>query len=156
MATPKDIMSYSVKYLSLRKRSEFELRKKLREKQFKAGVIDDAISKLKNSGLIDDSDYLESYLRELRERKRCGKKKIRFMLQKRGLSSKLIDKALSEITGEDERSNASVIAERKIRNLSKLPAAKKRDRLFRHLISQGFDYETTREAVGRLIKDENR
>ncbi|MDR0854324.1 MAG: recombination regulator RecX [Clostridiales Family XIII bacterium] len=99
-------------YLSRRAHTEYEIRLKLRKKEYAEDEIDGAVAQLLLDGYIDDRDFAERYLRVLIEKGR-GKRRIKDEMRRKGIAEELavatIEACMSE---EDERANALRYAEK--------------------------------------------
>ncbi len=87
-----------------------------------------------------------------------GKNKIKAELIKKGIDNEIISRVLSEKFPEgNDLQNAVVLAEKKYKLLShrNLEQKKINEKLFSFLFSKGYDYEVIKEAVEKLIKDNN-
>ncbi len=71
--------------LARREHSAFELRRKLKQKDFAQDEIEQAIVQLKIQGLQSDSRYAESYI-NVRKDKGYGPQRIALELKERGVS----------------------------------------------------------------------
>lgn len=91
--------------LSLRPRSEKELKKKLREKGFSPPVVEEVLEKLRELKYLDDESFARQWARNLAVNKLWGNKKIILSLQEKGIEGDLIgeavEKARQEISEEE-------------------------------------------------------
>ncbi|VAW88325.1 Regulatory protein RecX [hydrothermal vent metagenome] len=75
--------------LSRREHAVAELHRKLVNKGFDEGFVDEALAKLVDDGLLSDARYAESYVR-FRMNKGFGPVRIREELRLRGVASELV------------------------------------------------------------------
>lgn len=87
-------------YLSFKARTSKELTDKLLQRGYEEEQIDEAISKLKDYGYVNDYEYAMSYIRGNSRRK--GTKLIAMELSGKGIDKDMFLEAL-EVTGVDER-----------------------------------------------------
>lgn len=89
----KTAYANSLRLLAMREHSEFQLSKKLEQREFDEIEISEAIDKLKSEGYLSDTRFAESYLRS-RKIKLYGPIKIRLELEERGVSGSIISVAM--------------------------------------------------------------
>lgn len=88
--------SYAIYLLSLKLRTEGELREKMRVKKFEQKVVNEVIEQLYKNKYIDDQRYAEVYLENLKKYKNFGFFGIKKKLMERKLSAETIEKVLRE------------------------------------------------------------
>jgi regulatory protein len=112
-------------------RTEGEIREKLRIKNYEAGITDKVIEQLKENHYLNDENYAQVYLDNLKKYKTFGYYGIKKKLMEKRLPSNIIESVLSEGLGEEE--------EAKIANrlLKKLDEADKQ-KLAQKLKAKGF------------------
>ena len=116
-------------YLSLRDRTEEELRIKLGGKFRNASSIDRAVKKVREMGYINDHDYALSYIKN----SRFGEKRAEFELMKRGISKKIISEVLALGEGVSDYD--------KLKKAIKKVMHKTDKQIIQYLIRQGFELE---------------
>ena len=114
-------------YLSYGPRTEAEMRKKLKEKEFGDSAIDIAITKAKGYNLINDEDYVRQYIVSKAIPSKWGSQKIKANLYPKGISIEDIKNAITEYYPREEKyDNALSLAEKKLRNLNEEDNNKKK------------------------------
>ena len=116
-------------YLSLRDRTEEELRIKLGEKFKNTFSVDRTVKKVREMGYINDHDYALSYIKN----SRFGEKRTEFELLKRGISKKIISEALALGEGVSDYD--------KLKKAMKKVMHKTDKQIIQYLIRQGFELE---------------
>lgn len=135
-------------YLSYRPRSEFEVRRKLKDKGFGKEVADETVRFLYEFNFLDDSKYAKAFARDLLKRKPAGKMKVTAELKKRGIDEALIEKTVDEIfADQDEAKLIRAASEKKLRQVSYKTVEKQKTALAGFLQRQGFSYEAIDEAI---------
>ena len=131
--------AYSMAYFLLARRDypSGDLRTKLISKYRERDIIDELIEDFTQRGYIDDYDYGRSYIRT----HSYGRKKMEFMLLKKGLSSDMIRSLLDE--------NADQEIEEAKKQWVKL-GNKEKDKKIMSLMRKGFEYSTIQRAVSEL------
>ncbi|MBP3442089.1 MAG: regulatory protein RecX [Clostridia bacterium] len=140
--------------LDLRDHSERELRNKLLRK-FDEASVNSAIEKLIDLGLVNDRRYAEMLVRELYERKKYGKNRVRSELYKRGIDSVIINEVIEEYENEFETDNVKTIVDiiRK-KYYNKLVDEKSRQKVVAALVRLGYSFSDIRQAMSDFSSDE--
>jgi len=150
------IKTEAVNYLAKRIHSEKELRTKLLQKKHKLELINEIINELKAKELIDDYKFSLIYTEEKTRIKLWGEKKIKSELMKKGISSEIISRTMSEkFPDENKLENAVELASKKIKSFSykNLEKRKLAEKIYSFLASRGYDYQTSREAVEKVLNE---
>ncbi|MBE6037038.1 MAG: 4'-phosphopantetheinyl transferase superfamily protein [Clostridiales bacterium] len=88
-------------FLNVKERTEAEVRKKLREKEYDSGTIDEVLDYLRGYSYVNDEDYCRRYIRWGSSRGR-GPLRLEKELAEKGLPRDLIRSALAEFRSEAE------------------------------------------------------
>lgn len=130
-------------YIGYKMRTEQEIRRKLREKEYAEDVIEEVMDFLKKYGYADDREYCVKYIRErLRLRPKSGYA-LRAELRQRGVAGKVVDEVLAA-TELDEAGDALRWLEKKAREWP--PEEREKKRLQDFLLRKGYSYDIIREA----------
>ena len=86
--------------LEFRDRTEWELRQKLKEREYSAEEIDETVLFLKEYRYLDDEAYVGRYIRSCAARK--SRRQIRADLEHKGVSREIIDLQLQEKTVDED------------------------------------------------------
>ena len=153
-ASSRRAFNAAMNYLDYREHSEKELRTKLARK-FDAPYVDSAVERLTELGLLNDGRYAELLARELFERKKYGRNRIRNELYRRGIAQPTIDSVLDEIfeSGETEILPRIVDIIRK-KYYNSLNDEKGRRKVFNSLVRMGYGFADIREAMSTCCDDE--
>lgn len=141
-------------YLARRHHSVFEIRTKLRRRKYDDSLIGEILNDLMAGGYLDDGEFAEIFAEENIRLKLWGRNKIKAELIKRGVEGSVIDGVLNKKFGENPGvDNAALLAAKKFRLLKdRTPDENKlRQKLYTFLSSRGYDYETSKEAVNRVL-----
>lgn len=140
-------MKSALRLLSYRPRSEREIRERLTKRGVQAEIQDATVTRLKETGLIDDEAYARSFAESRLRTSPRGRRLIAAELRTKGVSKPIADEATVDI---DEREAAHRAAARRARGLTKASFTEFRRRLGDFLVRRGFDYETAGDTVSRL------
>lgn len=140
--------------LDYRDHSEKEIRAKLLRKH-DADYVDEAVEKLIELDLVNDERYAENYARELFERKKFGKMRIKSELRARGISADIANAAVEELFEEEEPDNVQrivdIIGKRYYNRMNDEVGRKK---VFSALQRMGYSFSDIREAMSEFSDDE--
>lgn len=140
--------------LDYRDHSEKEIRAKLLRKH-DADYVDEAVEKLIELDLVNDERYAENYARELFERKKFGKMRIKSELRAKGISADIANAAVEELFEEEEPDNVQrivdIIGKRYYNRMNDEVGRKK---VFFALQRMGYSFSDIREAMSEFSDDE--
>jgi len=140
----------AVSLLARRPYSAAEIRRSLAAKEVAPGVIDDVLARLEALGYVDDAAFAQYWV-ENRERFRPrGARALRYELRQKGIADAIIRQVLD---GLDSAESAYTAAQDQTRRLRGLDQRTFRARLSAFLARRGFDYDTVREVVDRIVDD---
>ena len=133
----------TLRMLSIRAHCEQDLQNKLRKKKFSSKTVNKVIETCKRLELVNDAKFAKAYIEELKE-SGVGLQMIKMKLFKKGVPRELIDEELeNSYSKEDELSAAKIAFRKKLPSLKREKDSRKRDeKLYRYMISKGFNYET--------------
>jgi regulatory protein len=147
-----DAKQKAYSFVSYKPRSEYEVRKRLKDKEFDSEAIENAIEFLYKYKLLDDDKFVESYVRTYLERKPSGKFKLEIELKKKGLSEELIYNSISKIYDEfdlfDLAFKAAIKHQKKI---NYKPKSKQKDLVISFLKRRGFRWETITQVIDKMF-----
>ena len=133
--------------VSRRPRSQREIRDYAFRKQWTKANTDRVIERLLERGYLNDAKFAEIFVRSRANLRNYSTRRMKLELQKKGVSSDIIDQVLSESDDFDEN-----VA---LKNL----IAKKQNRyddeqkLIAYLARQGFTYDAIRSAINQQKSD---
>jgi regulatory protein len=140
---PELVLAAALRFLEARARSVAEVRRRLTQAGYQAALVEGAIQRLVDLGMLDDAAFARSWI-ESRDRARPrGERALRQELRLKGLDGALVDEALGERaeagTDVDELAAQRVLA-RHAAALGRVadPRAR-RQRAYALLARNGFD-----------------
>ncbi|MBD3409116.1 MAG: hypothetical protein GF419_02825 [Ignavibacteriales bacterium] len=149
------VRSSAYRALARRPHLKAELRRKLRQKRFDEGIIEETLEDLDRRGYLNDEEFAERYFEERALGKQMGAKKIAQELLAKGASRETVERAASAYPEKDQLERAVALGERKLARLAgeKDPLMRKA-KLSQFLYGKGYDYDTIGEALHRLGFDD--
>jgi regulatory protein len=146
----------ALRLLSVRPRSEHELRDRLREKEFGDEEIARTLETLKASGLINDAEVARTMIRNARALKPTGRVALAQKLLRLGIKKGTVQDALDELLGGTHQQDDAVRAGQQFLRRSRkasIPEEKRklRQRLSAFLLRRGFPWDVVSPVVKRIM-----
>lgn len=151
--TLRKIKFTALYYLGRRAHSRKELEEKLKKKEYPFEEINISLDRLAELGYINDFNFAELYFEEKLFKKKKGNQKIIAELYKKGISRSIIDAVSKKYSTDDIHfENALYFANKKIKFLGpkNLEPFKKKQKVFAHLISKGFNIDTINRVMAQI------
>ena len=134
-------LNYAFGYLSKYRKTEKELRAKLLEKGYLEQIVDYVMAKTKEYKFVDDKGYADSYVETYKRRK--GSRLLKFELKRKGIDEEIVNEI--EVDVNEEKEYTKALIEKFFRN--KEMTKENIQKLYRHLLSKGFSYDTAKSAL---------
>ena len=135
----------AIDYISFKKRTTGEVRKKLEESGFQGDIIDHTILYYEKEEYLDDEKYCEKFIAEKRKLKPCSKKEMVYMLSQKGVNDAIIQKAI-ENAGIDETEVIKSIYNKKFKNAD-LNNYKDTVKIMRYFANKRFEPESIENLI---------
>jgi regulatory protein len=130
----------ALRYVSLRPRSEWEMRTYLTRKQVDEPVVEDILRRLRASTLLDDQAFARSWITNRHLLKNTSKRRLRLELKQKGIAEDVIEQALAEDEVTEQENLAAIIAKKRARYPDTI-------KLTQYLLRQGFNYADIKTAL---------
>ena len=151
---PNLVLEACLRFLEARARSAAEVRRRLLVHGYRADLVDGAIERLTELGMIDDAAFAKAWV-ESRDRARPrGERALRQELARKGIDRAITDETLAD--REVDRPDADVEAARRLLErhasaLARVPDPRaRRQRAYALLARNGFDSEIASELARTL------
>lgn len=138
------------RYASMRKRSEFQIRGKLKEKGFLPEETAAAIDFLKKFGMIDDEEFARAFATEKVTKKQLGGARLKQELRRAGVSDEISASVIEEIAPAETEEILDVmrkLTEKKLRMIAKKEPEKQKNSLILFLTGKGYKYEYIKQII---------
>ena len=146
----------AVKLLSIKPRSEAELRERLlRGKNANAAVVETVIARLREYGYVNDERFAYSYASLKVKQRPIGRRRLQRDLKLKKVAGSVADEALELVyaeTPEEQLLDAAI--EKRIRLRGRPSNRLEAKSLFDHLLRQGFPFELVSEKVRSVSRAE--
>jgi regulatory protein len=140
----------ATRFLSLRPRSDSELRTRLQRGGFDTQTQDSVIEALKDKGLIDDSVFAQYWTENRESFSPRSRRLTRIELQKKGIDREVIEQVVNTI--DDETSAYRAVSSR-ARNIRWPDRDQFRRRLGGYLERRGFGYGVIESTLKKIWKE---
>ncbi len=140
----------AVRFLAQRPRSTSEIRRHLADKGVDKAAIEEAIARLEAQGYLDDRAFARYWLANRQQFRPRGTRALRFELREKGVPASVIDEVLADFDSGDAAYQAALDKARRFRGLDRRTF---REKLGSYLTRRGFDYDTVRDVIDRLIRE---
>jgi regulatory protein len=158
---PAVVLEAALRFLEARARSEAEVRRRLTTAGYRSELVDGAIVRLVELGILDDEAFARAWV-ESRDRARPrGERALRRELAIKGVEKDVLDQVLEDRrdAAADGGTNVDLVAARRLlarntRALERIPDPRtRRQRAYALLARNGFDPEVSREASASFASD---
>jgi regulatory protein len=134
----------AVRLLEVRDRSSAEITQRLQSQGYSQEAVEEAVTKLKNAGYLDDRRFAQAFL--MRIGRKYGAIRIRQELRRKGIAQEYIDELLLEQDRDETLETAVKLARHALHGKAKNPQARYR-RAYAALARRGFPPDTVRKAL---------
>lgn len=132
--------------LTLKDYTSFEIKSKLLKKGYTDEVIENVFEKLLSYNFINDEKYAKNYVDYAKKYKKHGKTKILFTLKQKRISSSILNNI--DFDSDIELQYALALGEKKLKSLQN--DVKKKDKLYRYLLSKGYEPSICLKVINNL------
>ncbi len=156
-------------FVSIRQRSEKEIRDYLKNLSFKRKIkdqdelseviIESLINKLKQKGLINDEQFAKDWIAARRKSKNKGANALKAELYQKGISRGVISEVMSEEFrvqrgAQTETELARQALEKKLKSWRSLSEMEFKKKAYGFLTRRGFEYPVIEDVLEKLLKKE--
>ena len=143
----------ALRFLTVRPRSETEIRQRLRKHGASEAEIDGALERLRRAGLVDDGAFAGYWVDNRQSFRPRSKRALRAELKRKGVPEAELAAALGSVNDGEA---AFRLAARRAPRLKGLEPSEFRRKLSDFLARRGFEYQTISEAVARVVTEAHR
>lgn len=136
---------YLMRLLSMRRRSEGEMRQRLSEREVPAEVAHEVMARIVRADLIDDAAFAQEWVQQRRALRALGDEALRRELDKRRVAAELIDAALGDGQSDEEARCRDLVRSR-IDHRDRERLSAERDGAHRRRLSRRLDALLTRKG----------
>ena len=137
----------ALRKLDARACSRAELTSAIEGRGFSADLALQVVDRLEAVGLVDDQAYADALVRSRFSGTGASGRALREVLVRKGLEPGIIERALSQISRDDEAERAALLVARKRRSLAGVPRQSAYRRLCSMLARKGYSPSVASNAV---------
>jgi regulatory protein len=134
-------------------KTENELKKKLKEKEYPEKAINQVLDYLRSIGYVNDNSYAESFIGIMKGTAGTSSRSLYYKLAGKGIDADVIQEKLEE-ADIDDYSSALKIAQKKLPGL-KGDKREKTTKLIGYLYRKGFGMDVCRKIIEELDLEDN-
>lgn len=142
-------------YLAVRARSQFEMERYFKRKNFSPHIIQQVVGKLKDAGYLNDYEYARAFIRGRLKKKAMGERMLRKELAARGIPRNIMQKVLKEPDVQHVDEDRVYESARKKYD-SYRGKGDGLQRVYRFLAGRGFSGDIIKRVVRRISEEEGR
>jgi regulatory protein len=143
-SNPEQALARIVRLVDVRDRSVKEMRERLGREGYDEQVVDEALERAVNCGLLDDERFAKSYCRG-KLRSGWGAERIRCELRRFGIEPDEFEYMLTEFSDEQDQVSRAVTALHRHRSHAK----NQREAAYRFLLAKGYATSVIQSALAR-------
>ena len=144
--------SRAINYISGKLKTKYEVKLKLKEKDFTEDIIDEVIDILEKEEYLNDRLYCEVFIEDKKQLNGYGKNKIKSLLIQKGISKSVFEDFLDEFEYEEEFDNALKMGIKKLNLLSnEEDIFKKKQKLINYLAYRGFSFDVINDVLREIL-----
>ncbi len=145
----------AVRLLSVRARSEGEIRRKLTERGYMDDTVDMVLYKLEKEGLVDDEAFAREWAAS-RARSQVGRARILRELTQKGLSRACAQRAVAALDAQEGEDAAEALARKLLRRYAGEADEKKAmGKMLAAMARRGYGFEEARRALEAAMRRED-
>jgi regulatory protein len=146
-----------LKLLARRELSEQQVRQRLARKGHEAAAIDAAVARLRGERAIDDARAAEAIARNETSLKRRGRLRVRMQIERAGIDRSLAKSATDAVFDSlDDDALLEAALRKRLRQRDQVADEREFQRLYRFLVSQGFEHDRVMAVLGKYKRQNGR
>lgn len=149
----KKYLENTYRFLTIRNRSEKEIRDYLIKKKATAEIIEHIVSLLKEQKFLNDETFARSWVAQRARFRPKGKQFLKFELQQKGVAKDIIEQVLSEEQEDlpDELMQAKRLIEKRMEKMQGKPRQEIYNKVGAFLARRGFNWDIIKKAIDSFL-----
>lgn len=149
------VLDKALDLLAVRARSSRDLGLRLRRAGARDPEISWAVARLVSQGFVDDAAYARQVARARALAGGVSRRKVITVLRQRGVAQDVAAEAIDATLADvdlDEYGSALAIAQKRVRALSSIEPAKRKQRLYAFLTRRGYESDVVRRVLAEVLR----
>lgn len=149
------VLDKALDLLAVRARSSRDLSIRLRRAGARDPDITWAVARLSSQGFVDDAAYARGVARAKALAGGVSRRRVITVLRQKGIAADIATEAIDATLADvnlDEYGSALAAAEKRMRALSTLEPAKRRQRLYAFLARRGYETDVVRKVIAEVLR----
>jgi regulatory protein len=147
----RQALDRALHFLGYRARSQAEVRRRLLQKGYEEEIVDQVIDRLREGGLLDDSQFTEAWVRARTTGRGMGPRRIAWELRQKGVDAETVRDAVGRIDEETELGLALKVGRQKAESVRGEPMPVARRKVAAALQRRGFSWEVTSRVLDMIL-----
>lgn len=137
----------AVNFIGTRPRSEYEIRKKLRDIGCEESEIEKTVARLKDCDLVNDEQFSSLWVEDRNTFKPSSRRALRYELKQKGVPEEMIQSALENV---DEFQTAYEVARKRQSRWDMLDRKDFRKKITAYLAGKGYGFDVIRKVSDQI------
>jgi regulatory protein len=152
----ENYLNLAYRYLTIRNRSEKEIREYLTRKKASVEIIENVITSLKEKKFLNDEAFARAWVLNRARLKPKGQVLLKFELKQKGITEDIIKKVLSEVQEEipDEVEQAKSLIAKKMERLKGATRREIYHKIGGFLSRRGYNWDVVKKAIDESLREE--
>lgn len=146
----KKAINYALRLLSIRPRSEKEIRDALKRRGYNENIIENTINLCKEKDYINDREFAETFIRDKINFSKYGPERIKYELKLKGISDDIINRVL-RINRDEQYEMALELGKKRLRLYRDDSKDAKYRKLNNFLQRKGYSYDVISKVLKELL-----
>ena len=152
--TGRTPMDAALRFLGARARTVREVERHLDACEYGEVEVYETVERLKDLGLVNDLAFANEFVRSRLATKPISRAHLREQLLAHETDMEAIEQALLQVDEETQQRSAASVAEKYVRQYTRLPQQERDEMVIRRLLSRGYSYDDARAALREAAGEE--
>jgi regulatory protein len=153
MPTFQEALRKAASFCAYQERTPREVRQRLADWEVPDEMAEEVIAELMAQQYLSEARFARTFAGGKFRVKRWGKQKIKFELQRKGISGQQLDEALGQIPSEDYTASLRHLLEKKLFELRQQPPLAQQQKAARYALSKGYESELVFSVLKKLLAE---
>lgn len=143
----------AINFLSIRMRSEKEVRDYLRKKEIEPGSWDEIMERLQSMGYLNDEQFTDAYIKTQIQTTEKGPMLILRELKEKGIEDHVSTSLIEQFTEEEQIEKAAALFEKQLKKYKRDSAFLQQKKAEQHIMTKGYSAAIMKKAANAAEPD---